>query len=53
MGTLGGTPEAIASGLLAFRAAGVGHVVCMLDPRTEEGIERFAPVIELVRRAER
>ena len=53
MGTLGGTPEAIAAGLLAFRAAGVDHVVCMLDPRTEEGIERFAPVIELVRRADR
>jgi alkanesulfonate monooxygenase SsuD/methylene tetrahydromethanopterin reductase-like flavin-dependent oxidoreductase (luciferase family) len=53
MGVLGGAPEAIAAGLLAFRTAGVGHVVCMLDPRTEAGIERFAPVIELVRRAER
>jgi alkanesulfonate monooxygenase SsuD/methylene tetrahydromethanopterin reductase-like flavin-dependent oxidoreductase (luciferase family) len=52
MGTLGGTPEEIAAGLLAFRTAGFGHIVCMLDPRTEAGIERFAPVIELVRRAE-
>ena len=32
---------------------GVGHVVCMLDPRDATGIERFAPVIELVHRAER
>jgi alkanesulfonate monooxygenase SsuD/methylene tetrahydromethanopterin reductase-like flavin-dependent oxidoreductase (luciferase family) len=53
MGTLGGTPEEIAAGLLAFRTAGFGHIACMLDPRTEAGIERFAPVIELVRRAER
>jgi alkanesulfonate monooxygenase SsuD/methylene tetrahydromethanopterin reductase-like flavin-dependent oxidoreductase (luciferase family) len=51
MGTLGGTPEEIATGLLAFRAAGVGHVVCMLDPRDAAGVERFAPVIDLVRRA--
>jgi alkanesulfonate monooxygenase SsuD/methylene tetrahydromethanopterin reductase-like flavin-dependent oxidoreductase (luciferase family) len=53
MGALGGTPEEIAAGLLAFRTAGFGHVVCMLDPRTKAGIEQFAPVIELVRRAER
>lgn len=53
MGTLGGTPEEIAAGLLAFRAAGVGHVVCMLDPRDATGVEGFAPVIELVRRAAR
>jgi alkanesulfonate monooxygenase SsuD/methylene tetrahydromethanopterin reductase-like flavin-dependent oxidoreductase (luciferase family) len=53
MGTLGGTAEEIAAGLLAFRAAGVGHVVCMLDPRDETGVEGFAPVIDLVRRAER
>jgi alkanesulfonate monooxygenase SsuD/methylene tetrahydromethanopterin reductase-like flavin-dependent oxidoreductase (luciferase family) len=53
MGTLGGTPEEIAAGLGALGAAGVGHVVCMLDPRDAAGIERFAPVIELVRRAER
>jgi alkanesulfonate monooxygenase SsuD/methylene tetrahydromethanopterin reductase-like flavin-dependent oxidoreductase (luciferase family) len=53
MGTLGGAPEEIAAGLLGFHAAGVGHVVCMLDPRGPAGIERFAPVIELVRRAER
>src|SRR5262249_13280686 len=52
MGTLGGTAEEIATGLLGFRAAGVGHVVCMLDPRDAKAVERFASVIELVRRAE-
>jgi alkanesulfonate monooxygenase SsuD/methylene tetrahydromethanopterin reductase-like flavin-dependent oxidoreductase (luciferase family) len=53
MGTLGGTPVEIAAGLLAFHAAGVGHIVCMIDPRDAAGLECFAPVIELVRRAER
>jgi alkanesulfonate monooxygenase SsuD/methylene tetrahydromethanopterin reductase-like flavin-dependent oxidoreductase (luciferase family) len=53
VGTIGGSPEEIASRLLGFHAAGVGHVVCMLDPRDATGLERFAPVIELVRRAER
>lgn len=50
MGTLGGTPDEIAAGLLGFHQAGVGHVVCMLDPRDATGVEAFAPVIELVRR---
>jgi probable F420-dependent oxidoreductase len=53
MGVLEGTPEEIAAGLLAFRAAGVGHLVCMLDPRDAAGVEGFAPVIDLVRRAAR
>jgi hypothetical protein len=53
IGTLGGSPEQIAAGLLGFRAAGVGHVVCMLDPRDASGLEGFASVIELVRRAGR
>jgi hypothetical protein len=53
MGTLGGTSEEIATGLLGFHAAGVGHVVCMLDPRDVRGVEAFAPVIDLVRRAQR
>lgn len=52
VGVLEGRPDAIAAGLLALHAAGVGHVVCMLDPRDARGIERFAPVMELVRRAE-
>ena len=52
MGTLGGSAEEIATGLLGFHAAGVGHVVCMLDPRDAGGVEAFAPVIELVRRAQ-
>jgi len=51
MGTLGGSAEEIATGLLGFHAAGVGHVVCMLDPRDARGVEAFAAVIELVRRA--
>jgi alkanesulfonate monooxygenase SsuD/methylene tetrahydromethanopterin reductase-like flavin-dependent oxidoreductase (luciferase family) len=53
IGTIGGSPEQIAAGLLGFRAAGVGHVVCMLDPRDATGLQRFAPTIELVRRAGR
>jgi alkanesulfonate monooxygenase SsuD/methylene tetrahydromethanopterin reductase-like flavin-dependent oxidoreductase (luciferase family) len=53
MGMLGGTPEEIATGLLGFHAAGVGHVVCMLDPRDATGVERFAPTIELVRHGQR
>jgi alkanesulfonate monooxygenase SsuD/methylene tetrahydromethanopterin reductase-like flavin-dependent oxidoreductase (luciferase family) len=53
MGTLGGSAEEIATGLLGFHAAGVGHVVCMLDPRDARGVEAFAPVIELVRRGAR
>jgi alkanesulfonate monooxygenase SsuD/methylene tetrahydromethanopterin reductase-like flavin-dependent oxidoreductase (luciferase family) len=53
MGTLGGTSEEIAAGLLGFHAAGVDHVVCMLDPRDAKGVESFAPVIELVRRGGR
>src|SRR5262249_52928995 len=53
MGTLGGSPEEIAVGLLGFHAAGVGHVVCMWDPGDAKGVQSFAPVIELVRRAER
>ncbi len=53
MGTLGGSAEEIAMGLLGFHAAGVGHLVCMLDPRDARGVEAFAPVIELVRRGGR
>jgi len=49
VGVLEGDPPAIAKGLLALHRAGVGHVVCMLDPRDASGVERFAPVIELVR----
>jgi probable F420-dependent oxidoreductase len=50
MATLGGTPEEIAAGLLGLHAAGVAHVVCMLDPRDAAGVEAFAPVIQLMRR---
>ena len=51
MGALGGSTDEIATGLLGFHAAGVGHVVCMLDPRDARGVEAFAPVIERVQRA--
>ena len=50
-GCLAARPRRSPPGSSRFATAGVGHVVCMLDPRTEAGIERFAPVIELVRRA--
>lgn len=47
---LRGTTEELAARLGAFRAAGVEHVVCMLHPRDARGLERFAPVIEALRR---
>ena len=45
---LSGEPEAIADGLRAYADAGIGHVVVWLDPDTVEGIEAFAPVLELL-----
>ena len=50
---LHGTPEQVAAALLAFRSAGVQHVVCMVAPRDAAGLASMAPVIEAVRRLER
>ena len=46
---LRGAPEQIARQLRALEAAGASHVTCLLVPPTRHGIERFAPVIELLR----
>jgi probable F420-dependent oxidoreductase len=47
---LRGTPDQIADGLTALAAAGATHITCMLSPADAHGIERFAPVIEVLRR---
>jgi alkanesulfonate monooxygenase SsuD/methylene tetrahydromethanopterin reductase-like flavin-dependent oxidoreductase (luciferase family) len=47
---LRGTTEELAAALDAFRATGVDHLVCMLDPRDARGLERFAPVVAAWRR---
>ncbi len=43
-----GDPEQVAQTLAGFRALGLGHFVCGLDPCTPATIERFARVIELL-----
>ncbi len=45
-----GSPAEIARALHAFTAEGISHIQVVLQPNTLEGIERFAPVIEEVRR---
>jgi probable F420-dependent oxidoreductase len=45
-----GEPAAIADRLRAYAQTGIGHVVVWLDPDTEEGIEAFAPVLDLLDR---
>jgi alkanesulfonate monooxygenase SsuD/methylene tetrahydromethanopterin reductase-like flavin-dependent oxidoreductase (luciferase family) len=45
-----GEPAAIADRLRAYARAGIGHVVVWLDPDTVEGIEAFAPVLDLLDR---
>jgi probable F420-dependent oxidoreductase len=47
---LSGEPEEIARELLAYLAEGVTHLQVFIEPFTLAGIERFAPVIERVRR---
>lgn len=41
-----GTPETIAAQLRAFADAGISHIQVWTSPRTLEGVERFAPVLE-------
>ena len=43
-----GEPEQMAETLAGFRALGLDHFVCGLDPCTPATIERFARVIELL-----
>jgi alkanesulfonate monooxygenase SsuD/methylene tetrahydromethanopterin reductase-like flavin-dependent oxidoreductase (luciferase family) len=45
-----GEPAAVADRLRAYARAGIGHVVVWLDPDTVEGIEAFAPVLDLLDR---
>jgi alkanesulfonate monooxygenase SsuD/methylene tetrahydromethanopterin reductase-like flavin-dependent oxidoreductase (luciferase family) len=46
-----GTPEQLAEELRAYAEAGIAHVQVWLEPNTVEGIEAFAPVLELLDRA--
>lgn len=43
-----GTPEQVAEALAAFANVGTQHLIVVLDPPGVEGIERFAPVLELM-----
>ena len=45
---LRGTPEELAETLRAFAQAGASHIQVLLDPNTVEGIEAFAPVLDLL-----
>ncbi len=45
-----GSPAEIAATLRAFAAGGISHIQVMLQPNTLEGVERFAPVIEELRK---
>jgi alkanesulfonate monooxygenase SsuD/methylene tetrahydromethanopterin reductase-like flavin-dependent oxidoreductase (luciferase family) len=49
---LRGPTDELAAQLDAFRLAGADHVVCMLYPRDRRGLERFAPVVDALRRRE-
>jgi len=46
---ISGTPEQIASQLLAFRDVGIDHIQIVLDPITPKAIEWLAPAVALVR----
>jgi alkanesulfonate monooxygenase SsuD/methylene tetrahydromethanopterin reductase-like flavin-dependent oxidoreductase (luciferase family) len=45
---LSGSIEEIAEELSRYSAEGVEHMQIVLDPNTVEGIEAFAPVLEMV-----
>lgn len=47
---LRGTPEELARALVRFHAAGIVHLMAMLEPMTAEGIERFAPIVAIAER---
>ena len=49
-GVLSGGSEQIADQLQAFHALGIDHITCLLDPLGPIGVERFAPVIELLQK---
>lgn len=47
---LSGEPAALGESLARFAEAGVDHVQLVLDPITEDSIERLAPVVQMLRR---
>jgi probable F420-dependent oxidoreductase len=47
---LAGTPEEIAAALRAYAREGISHVQLYIVPMTLAGLERFAPVLELLDR---
>ncbi len=47
---IAGSPAEIATALRAFAAEGIAHIQVVVQPNTLEGIERFAPVLEELRR---
>lgn len=46
---LSGSPEEIAAGLRGYAEAGVGHVICALEPLTLDSLARFAEALALYR----
>lgn len=46
-----GSPEQIATDLLAYADEGISHVQVWLEPNSLEGLEMFAPVVELLDKA--
>jgi len=60
LGTISGTPAAIAERLLEIEAAGIEHLTCLIGDEddghlypalTGRSLQRFAPIVEAVRRA--
>jgi alkanesulfonate monooxygenase SsuD/methylene tetrahydromethanopterin reductase-like flavin-dependent oxidoreductase (luciferase family) len=49
-GALAGSPEELAEGLREYARAGFSHVQLWLEPSTLQGIEAFAPVLDLLDR---
>jgi probable F420-dependent oxidoreductase len=47
---LKGSPQEIADGLRAYGALGLSYIQIVLDPITRQGIEDFAPVLEILDR---
>ena len=45
---ISGAPEEMATRLHAFAAEGISHIQLWLNPNSVEGIEEFAPVLQLL-----
>ena len=46
---LSGAPAEIAEELMAYRREGIAHIQLTMDSLTIEAVERFAPVLELIK----